>query len=233
MAPPVLLIPGLNGRAAFWERQVSALATRFSPITYDLRGRDSVEALARDALELLDARGIERCHVVGHSTGGAIAQVLAADHPERIDRLVLSATWCALTAPFAALFRLRRRVLVELGADAAATLGTLFGWSDDWLAAHPELLEAPGDPTASAELLARIDAILAFDRAGRLGDIRAPTLVVCCADDRMVPVSHSRRIAAGIPGAVLRELPGGGHFPQVTATGAYNQVLLEFLEKGV
>jgi len=226
----VLLIPGLNGRAAFWERQIGALAARFEPVACDLAGRDTVEALARDALELLDRRGIARCHVVGHSTGGAIAQVLAADHPERIDRLVLSATWCAPTPPFAALFRLRKRVLGELGPDAAALLAALLAWPDEWLEAHPALLAMPGDPAATRELLARLDAILAFDRADRLGDIRAPTLVICCEDDRVVPVRHSQRLAEGIRGAALRLLPRGGHFPQVTATEAYNRTLIEFLE---
>ncbi|HUG78950.1 MAG TPA: alpha/beta fold hydrolase [Burkholderiales bacterium] len=224
----VLLIAGLGGRGSFWDGQVSALAPRFEPIAFDHRGRDSVEALAQDALALLDARGIERCHVVGHSLGGAVAQVIAEDYPERVGRLVLSATWCGPTAPFKALFELRKRVLSELGAGAAATLGALIAWPDDWLERHPELLRAGGD--SADALRARLDAILGFDRSSRLAEIRAPTLVVCAQDDRVVPPGHSRRIAAGVPGSILRLLPGGGHFPQATATDAYNVVLLEFLE---
>lgn len=227
----VLLICGLGGRASFWDRQIPVLATRFEPLAYDLKARTSVEALAQDALELLDERGIERCHVVGHSTGGAIAQVLAADYPERVRSVVLSATWCAPTPPFAALFRLRKRVLTELGPQDAATLGALFAWPDDWLAAHPELLGAH-DPADTPGLAARMDAILAFDRATKLAAIRAPTLVLCAEDDRLVPLDHSRRIAAGIPGAMLRVLPRGGHFPQAVDPQSYNSVLLEFLENG-
>ncbi len=225
----VLLITGLGGRASFWDRQVPALATRFAPLTYDLKARNSVEMLAQDALDLLDERGIERCHIVGHSTGGAIAQVLAADQPERVRSVVLSATWCAPTPPFAALFRLRKRVLAELGPQEAATLGALIAWPDDWLAAHPELIGAH-DPADTPGLAMRMDAILAFDRSAKLGAIRAPTLVLCAEDDRLVPLGHSRRIAAGIPGAVLRVLPRGGHFPQAVDAQSYNQVLLEFLE---
>ncbi len=225
----VLLICGLGGRASFWDRQVPALAARFAPLAYDLKARSSVEALAQDALELLDERGIERCHMVGHSTGGAIAQVLAADYPERALSIVLSATWCALTPPFAALFRLRKRVLAELGPQDATTLGALFAWPDDWLTVHPELLGAY-DPADAPGLAARMDAILAFDGSAKLGAIRAPTLVLCAEDDRLVPLSHSRRIAAGIPGAELRVLPRGGHFPQAVDPQTYNSTLLEFLE---
>jgi len=229
---PVLLITGLGGSATFWSRQVSALSARFEPITYDLKGRNTVKALAQDALALLDARRIARCHIVGHSTGGAIAQVIAADHPQHVERLVLSATWCGPTAPFTALFKLRKRVLLELGADAGATLAAITAWPDDWLEAHPELVTAPGSPADTPALLARMDAILAFDGCSRLASIKAPTLVVCAEDDRLVPAAHSKRIAAGIPGSELRLLPYGGHFPQATATQTYNQLLLDFLEIG-
>jgi aminoacrylate hydrolase len=228
---PVLLITGLGGKASFWSRQVAALAPRFAPLTYDLRARTSVEALARDALELMDQRGVERCHVVGHSTGGAIAQVIAAEHPGRVRRLVLSATWSAPTAPFRALFELRRRILRDLGVQAYATLGALTAWPDDWLERHPELLRAGADPDDAQGLLARIEAILAFDGAARLSAIRAPTLVVCAQDDRVVPLGHSKRIAAAIAGAELQVLPYGGHFPQVAASDAYNGLLKQFLEK--
>lgn len=224
----VLFITGLGGKATFWNRQVSALADRFDCITYDLGPRSTAEALARDALELLDSRGIARCHIVGHSTGGAIAQVIASEHPERVDRLVLSGTWCSPTAPFSALFTLRKRVLSELGAEAAAVLGTLFAWPNDWLEAHPEQL-ALFDAADTQPLLARMDAILAYDGSARLARIRAPTLVVCAQDDNLVPIAHSRRLASGIAGAKLKLLPYGGHFPQATATAQYNEVLMEFL----
>lgn len=226
----LLFIAGLGGRGSFWDRQVETFAPRFETITYDLKGRNTVEALARDALELLDARAIERCHIVGHSTGGAIAQVIAAEHPQRVDRLVLSATWCAPTEPFKALFEVRKRILLELGAESYATHGALVAWPDDWLQAHPGLLRSKMDAPEKQAVLARIDAILAFDRAAQLASIRAPTLVICAQDDNLVPVGHSRRIAAGIRGSVLKVLPYGGHFPQATATDAYNSLLSKFLE---
>lgn len=230
-ASTVLFIPGLAGKAAFWSRQLEALAPRFKPLACDLGAHASVEALARDALGALDAQRIERCHVVGHSTGGAIAQLIAARYPQRVARLVLSATWCTPTAPFLASFRLRRRVLRELGLQAYGTLAALAGWPDDWLEAHPEVLAAAIDPAEMPGLLARMDAILAFDGAGELGRIRAPTRVLCAEDDRIVPVNHSKRIAAGIRGSELRLLPYGGHFPQVTATDSYNALLMEFLDE--
>jgi aminoacrylate hydrolase len=224
----VLFITGLGGKAAFWDRQVAALEGRYGCLTFDLQARNTVGALAKDALQLLDARGVEHCHVVGHSTGGAIAQVLAAEHPRRVDRLVLSATWSSPTAPFLALFQLRKRVLAELGPEAGALLGALFAWPNDWLEKRPQLL-ATSDAAATPGLAARTEAILAFDGAAHLARIKAPTLVVCAQDDHLVPVEHSRRIAAGIAGSRLHVLAYGGHFPQATASAQYNEVLMEFL----
>ncbi|MFN2643652.1 MAG: alpha/beta fold hydrolase [Burkholderiales bacterium] len=224
----VLFITGLGGKASFWSRQVAAFKERFNCITYDLGARNTVEALAQDALALLDARGVERAHIVGHSTGGAIAQVIASEHPERVERLVLSGTWSSPTAPFAALFKLRQRVLAELGPQPAAVLGALFAWPNEWLEEHPEQLEL-FDATDAQALLARMEAILAYDGHARLARIRAPTLVVCAEDDHLVPIAHSRRLAAGIAGAKLQLLPCGGHFPQATATREYNELLMGFL----
>ena len=236
---PALLITGLGGRASFWSRQIAALSKRFDVIAFDQRGIGgssplagacTVEGLARDTLELLDALGVGRCHVIGHSTGGAIAQVIAEDHPQRVARLVLSGTWCAPTAPFSALFRLRKRLLAELGPEVYTLHGALVSWPDDWLEAHPELLAPASGAAEAAVTLARLEAILAFSRAEKLSSIGAPTLVVCAQDDRLVPPGHSRRIAGAIAGSILRLLPYGGHFPQVTASDAYNALVTDFLE---
>ena len=63
--------------------------------------------MADDALQLIDALGYAKVHWCGHSTGGAMGQVLAIEHPDRIDRLVLSATWAKTDAFFRRLFEVR------------------------------------------------------------------------------------------------------------------------------
>ncbi|MBM3353432.1 MAG: alpha/beta fold hydrolase [Betaproteobacteria bacterium] len=227
----VLLIPGLGGKGSFWNLQVAALSGRFDPIAVDLPGLNTIEKMASHIVGVLDEKKIARCHVVGQSTGGAIAQVIAQDHPQRVQRLVLSGTWSAPSVPFKAQFELRTELLQKLGPAPYSKLAALLAWPNDWLEAHPELLNAPADPAEAPALLARMEAILAFDRSRRLGSIKAPTLVICAADDNLVPLAHSRRLVAGILGATLRVLPTGGHFPQAALTDTYNSVLLDFLEK--
>src|SRR5437867_923242 len=97
-----MLVPGLNGVGAFWARQIPDFARDFRVVVHDHRGtgqsthsriRYSVEQMAADVLRLMDRLGIASAHLVGHSTGGAIGQVIAQDHPDRLQSLVLSATW--------------------------------------------------------------------------------------------------------------------------------------------
>ncbi len=112
---PVLFVSGLNGFASFWQDQVPAFAKKFDVITHDHRGIGqsdltrsgfTVDRMAADVIGLMDALEIERAHVVGHSTGGAIAQTLAIEHPKRLASVVLSATWTKPDAYFRRMFGL-------------------------------------------------------------------------------------------------------------------------------
>src|SRR5690606_34489030 len=88
--PPVLLIHGVGGDATNWSAIASRLSDRFELIAMDLRGHGKselirgplrVEDFAHDAVEVLDAAGVERCSVVGFSLGGAVAQALTLGFP--------------------------------------------------------------------------------------------------------------------------------------------------------
>jgi len=135
MGFPVLFVSGLGGFASFWQDQVAAFSKRFEVITFDHRGFGesdpsrigyTVERMAVDVVGLMDALGIKRGHVVGHSTGGAIAQTMAIEYPNRLASVVLSATWTKTDAYFRRLFALRKEVLQRLGASVYVQASTLF-----------------------------------------------------------------------------------------------------------
>ncbi len=105
-------------------------AARSSKITY------SVEQMADDALQLIDALGYDKVHWCGHSTGSAMGQVLAIEHPDRIDRLVLSATWAKTDAFFRRLFEVRSLVLKELGPLAYLKSSALALNMPSWVRDH-------------------------------------------------------------------------------------------------
>src|SRR5205814_6195516 len=98
---PVLLLQGLGYTREGWGPLRERLAHRFRVLSYDNRGIGeseippgpyTVDELAGDALQVLDEAGVQRAHVIGASLGGMVAQLVAAEHPDRVHRLVLVGT---------------------------------------------------------------------------------------------------------------------------------------------
>lgn len=241
--PPLVLVPGLGGVGAFWARHLPALTPHFTVVMYDHRGCGrsshdrrtpySIEQMAADVLALMDHLKLDRVHYIGHSTGGAIGQVLALDHPQRIDRLFLSATWSHGDAYFRQLFECRLTLLEKAGVEAYNRLGALFFYSPDYFRTHAATLEATQAastiPATPAEITAsRIRALLAYDRAASLPRIRHRTLVACARDDVVTPAYFSQEIAAAIPDARLHLLPSGGHFYNHVRPREFERLALDF-----
>lgn len=241
--PPLLLVPGLSGLGSFWERQVPDFARDFRVIVHDHRGAGqsshsripySVQQMADDVLRLMDALGIASAHFAGHSTGGAIGQVIAQDHPARLESLVLSATWAGRDAYFRRLFESRREILVTLGVEAYLRASVLLLTPPSWVSANDAAIAEQHRQQAAASspieiLVSRIDAIVEFDRRARLGEIRVPTQVIVAVDDMVTPRFYSEELAERIPGAKLVVLDGGGHFAPRIVPDAYNAVVGGFL----
>jgi aminoacrylate hydrolase len=241
---PVLLVPGLSGLGSYWQPQLAEFGRRYRVVVHDHRGTGrssrsriaySVEQMTEDLIAVMDAVGIARAHLVGQSTGGAIGQVVAIDHPDRVRSLVLSSTWTRADAFFRRCFAARKAILLGEGPAAYAQASALFIYPNWWISANADRLardEQAGLATfPPVEIVAsRIDAILAFDRTAALGQIRAPTLVICARDDHLTPAYFSEELAKTIPGAALALLDRGGHAASQISAGEWNRLVLEFLE---
>ncbi len=238
-------MPGLGGIGSFWARQVAEFARDFRVITHDHRGTGqssrsridySVEQMADDVLRLMDALEIDAASFVGHSTGGAIGQIIAQDRPERTNRLVLSATWAGEDNFFRRSFEMRKELLRTGGMQSYVRGSVLMQRPPAWIHAHEAALREEeatilADPPDAEILRSRIDAIIRFDRRARLGQIKAPTLVVVAQDDMVTPSYMSEELAAKIPGAELSVLPHGGHFVPTIEPAAYNRAVSRFLRR--
>src|SRR3989442_3611126 len=146
---PLMLVPGLSGQGSFWSQQVEAFKRDFRVIVHDHRGagrsthsaiKYSVEQMADDTLRLMSALGIERAHLVGHSTGGAIGQVIALDQPGRLRSLVLSATWAGPDPYFRRPFESRKQTLLDSGVEAYLRASALFQATPKWVSEHDEFI---------------------------------------------------------------------------------------------
>ena len=238
--PLLLLVPGLGGSGEYWTPLIAALRDRFRIVTYDHRGAGdssrtethySMEDMTADLIAVLDQFASEPATLIGHSTGGALAQRVAIEYPQRVERLVLSATWARPCAYFRRLFECRLEVLDALGMDAYARQSELFLHTPRWLATHGVRTagESSRDALAESILRHKIRAILTHDTLDRLHDIRCQTFVVVAADDAVTPPHLSQQIAQRIAGCEFDVLPQGGHYVLHERTADYVRSIDGFL----
>jgi aminoacrylate hydrolase len=238
----ILLVSGLGGTSGFWTPVVSPLATEFRVTRFDQRGIAAstrgtavcdIDRLAKDCLAVMDAVGIGRAIFVGHSTGGAIGQAVARIAPDRLEALVLSATWLRPSRYMGALFAARRRILDIDPATYAAT-GAVLGYAPGWLEANWDVFDAavakpPISDEAQRTVRERIDALLAFDGSAFAGTIACPSLVMGARDDVIVPAFLQDELAAYLPqDRQVVMYPDGGHFFPVTRTEDFLRDLVAF-----
>jgi 3-oxoadipate enol-lactonase len=241
--PPLLLIQGLGADSRGWLRQRRALSSRFRTIVFDNRGAGrsehpegpyDLEVMAADAVSVLDAVGVERAHVLGASMGGAIAQIMAVRHPERVESLVLACTACRH-------HEWRRELLAEW-ADIAERegMGAFAQHAVRWLIGPRSLrrfwpaiglvgpLAMTGSPDA---FVSQVQAILAIDDGLRweLTNLGAPTLVLVGSQDILTPLGDSEELAELIPRAELAVIGGAAHGFMLEHGAAFNRTVLEFL----
>lgn len=192
-----------------------------------LSGPTTMRAFADALADLLDALGVERAALLGHSLGGRVAETLAAARPERASALVLVAA--PPPGPFVtpeeryplleAMARDRERMAAGL---AALLAGRPPGYFDELV--EDAVAAAPGAITASARALARPDPA-----SRSRSDL--PVLVVHGEADPLVPAGGARALAAAWPGAGLELLPAVGHAPPIEAPERFRALLSEFLEE--
>lgn len=241
---PILLISGMGGVASYWKPQVDALSQSYKVITFDQRGTGkstrsdvtyTVELLARDVLDLLDALNIDSIHICGHSTGGMIAQVLATTAKTRIKSMVLYGTRGRADEFTKRAMGLRRELLLRGETELFVRSTALFLYPSWWIVENNNVLTAQEDSaiehfTAPSIMASRIDAVLNHDQMKNLPEIEAPTLVVCAKDDFLTPEYYSRELHSLVPGSNLALVERGGHACSLTNPIEFNEHVQKFLK---
>jgi len=248
--PPVLLVHAFPTSHALWEHQIEALGGKYRLIRPDLRGFGQspvpespfgMAAFAADLRRLLDRLEIDRVNFVGISMGGMVGQVFALAHPERVRSLSLCMTTSAVppdTPPDAdpnyyICARLFRRAVARAEAEGMEPIVAMC--LDRWFT---PAFQASAPAQRVAEIIRRntvrgyrdgVHAMTAFDVTVRLGQIRAPTLVMPAALDQGTPVSCSEVIAAGIADSRLEIVDDARHIAIVEQPEACNRHLLAHL----
>lgn len=206
---PVVLLHGAGMMPTMWQSQVEALGAErraIAPWIAGLRpGRRfdlSLRTAGDELIGTLDSSGYAKASLVAHQLGAMVALQAAADHPDRIDRLVLSG---ALLLPGKLALRLQKAAIRMMPAARLAQAG----------ATKDDLVKA-------------LDVMAEADFSQRLGEITPPTLIVVGQAD--AAGQHSAKLlAAGLPHARLEIVANCGANPSLENPQAYNKLLVDFL----
>jgi 3-oxoadipate enol-lactonase len=236
--PTLMLSNSLGTTLQLWEPQMAALTRFFRVIRYDRRGHGksgtppgpySIADFGKDALAILDDLNIARTHWCGLSIGGAVGQWLAANAPERIDRLVLADTTCHVADPAPWLARIK--TVTEKGLDAIADETMVRWFTKEFRDREPQTvsrIRAMLTSTPAAGYAACCAALADLDLRDALPRIKAQTLVIAGRYDASAPLQMAATIRAGIPGASLTILDAA-HISNVEAPYGFNEALTGFL----
>jgi 3-oxoadipate enol-lactonase len=227
---PLVLIHGVGGDSGNWDGIVAALPPRFRCVRLDLSGHGrsgliktpcTVQDLARDVTDVMDALGVRAAAIAGFSLGGLIAQAIVLESPDRVTKLALIATVAGRTPEEQARSAARIEVVREKGLAAIAAGNREFWFSDDFRRAHPDIVEARVQQFMACDPASYLHAFAVFangDFVDRLDEIRKPALVVAgefdpAATARMARLMHEKiaasrlEVLAGMRHAVLIECP--------------------------
>jgi pimeloyl-ACP methyl ester carboxylesterase len=244
--PPVLLIMGLSFTHDMWFRVLPFLSRHYRTIFFDNRGMGRSDVpkgpyrmrlMAQDAAAVLDAAGVPAAHIIGASMGGMIAQELALRHPHRVLSLLLGCTsYGGLLARWPSFSHAPRNL--PLGENARmsreqALIPLLYSPSTAMELIEEDLRVRSGCSWSYRGFWGQFGGILMWNSYWRLPRIKAPTLVVHGADDKLVPPVNGRVVAKRIPGARFELLPKAGHILVTDQLEACVGLMLEFLGKRI
>lgn len=226
----MVFVHGAGGKHHIWGHQLQNLKDA-NTFALDLpghgrssgEGRQTIEAYRDVVLALLDAVGLEKTVLVGHSMGGAITQSFALTHPERLDGIVLVGTGARL--------RVLPAILDGLSTDFTRTVEMITRY------AYAPQTDADLVAQGQAELLDNRPEVVhgdflacnRFDLMARVGDISVPTLVICGAEDALTPPKYAAFLHEAIPQSKMVLVQGAGHMVMVEQPEAVTQAIASFV----
>ena len=240
--PPVLLLAGLGSRARLWGELPRVLSDRFTVLAPDNRGVGAsrggapftLDGAADDAAAVLADVGVS-ASVIGVSMGGLIACTLAARHPAAVERLVVGSCAAWLTPSHRRVLRFFEIAFTRLESVEAAEAFMAFAFASSFADRFPGFVDQAAklwtlDPEDKPGALQQLEHLQAgWDLRPQLVAIACPTLVLAGELDPFVPAAATRELAAAIPEARFREVPGAAHSVLAEGGAALLREVVEFL----
>ena len=252
---PLILIAGLGIDNMSWVHQLPEFKKYFKVIVFDNRGIGkstrsigpySIKMMSDDTIELLKYLNIKKSHVLSSSMGGAIAQEVAINYPDVVDKLVLCTTFAKLQNILEIFNKVINDVLEENVKDLfrvnphKITFEKLFDnflqeiFSKNFVKENRHLIELTlrkylSKPTYGETFLKDVIAIHKHDTSNRLNLIKAETLIITGTGDRLVPPECSDILAEKIPNSKLKKIDNIGHGLHFEMPDVFNKIVMDFL----
>ncbi len=227
---PVLLIHGAGENHLVWPIGLRRLP---GTIVYAIdlpghgkstgRGCSTIEEYADWIVAFMEAVQLDRTILIGHSMGGAIAQLCAIQYPEQVSALVLIATGAKL--------RVAPQLLQLVESDFVAAVDLVSQW--EWGPLVPDEIKQLGKQQllqiGPEILLDDYRACDAFDVRDRLSEINAPALIIAGEADQMTPLKHAVFLEQRLPHARLVTIPQTGHMVMIESAEIVARTVEEFV----
>lgn len=245
---PVLLISGLGGTGASWNTQIKHFKEKYFVILPDQRGTGrttraqdgyTTQQLATDMVSLIKHLGLASVHLVGSSTGGAIAQYLTLDYPEMVRSLILSSSFARFDTFMTREFYVRKKIAKEWGRFDTMSAYALFLFSPRFVHNFPDKVTSWIEHTSAFPItdldrtigLKRIDMIAEHDCFDRLQEIKHPTFVLCGDNNHCTPLPLSEELAQNIPNAELLVFEDTGELIEIEKEEAFFEKVSTFIDR--
>ena len=243
VGPPLLLLAGLGSRARLWGELPRLLADRFTVLAPDNRGvggsrggeRFTLAGAADDAAAVIADGGFAVAGVVGVSMGGLVACQLAVRRPAAVNRLVVASCAARLTPSHRRVMRFFEIAFTRLDPAEAAEAFMAFAFASAFADKYPSFVDQaaklwtldPDDRPGALQQLAALQG--GWDMRAGLAAVACPTLVLAGEHDPLVAAAATRELAAAIPEARYREVPGAAHSVLAEGGGVLLNEVVEFL----
>ncbi len=245
---PLMMIAGLGANVDWWDpRWIQGVSEEFKTVAFDNRGAGhtdvsdeeySIRLFADDTAGLMDALGISRADVLGISMGGMIAQELALNYPEKVEKLVLCSTSCGGARSILPSGEVLGALMTDrsaLSQEQIARMMIPLLVTQDFINSNLELAEYAMQqmvkaPISNEAYIGQLKAIMSFDTYDRLSQIKIPTLILQGKRDILIPPENASILDKGIPNAKLVYLENSAH-GLLEETETVLRSVLEFLRK--
>jgi pimeloyl-ACP methyl ester carboxylesterase len=242
---PLVLIMGFGADGTVWEKHVSVYEKHFRCIVPDNRGVGrsdqpkgpyTTKMMAADTIAVMDHAGVKQARIAGISMGGAIAQEIAINYPERVKTLLLVSTWARFNNYASMVYENLKHVRASVSPEHFMELLLLWIFASPYYENHLDELKRDAasaatipSPQTRNGFEGQLDACIHHNSVDRLHTITAATLVTVGQMDIFTPPEFSEVLHKGIANSKLSTFPAGGHVHHWEDLERFNKETLTFL----